>query len=187
MKARRAERYEGNPDCWQALSLFLRRLWSMKRILILIVGFACLAPSKPFAEQPDSVVTEIRKVVQVYVDANSRADVEAMMEMFSRQAGVVSIGDGHISRGWDAIRSEARKLVGFQDRYEILLGTVDVSSLGTGYALAIAPYTLILLTEEGVKVQVRGALTLVLEKSSGGVWKIIHEHSSSGADAAGCF
>jgi uncharacterized protein (TIGR02246 family) len=163
------------------------RSWQvMKRILILIIGLACLAPIKAFAQQPDGVVTEIRKVVGAYVDANSRADVDAMMEMFSRKAGVVSIGDGKIAQGWDAIRSEAKELVGFQHRYQILLGPVDVSSLGTSCALAVAPYTLVLLTEEGAKVQIRGALTLVLDKSSG-AWKIIHEHSSSGVDEVGCF
>jgi uncharacterized protein (TIGR02246 family) len=157
----------------------------MKRILILILGLAFLAPIEAVAQQPDDVVTETRKVVGAYVDANGRADVDAMMEIFSRKAGVVSIGDGKIARGWDAIRSEAKKLVGFQDRYRILLGPVDVSSLGTSCALAVAPYTLALLTEEGAKVQVRGALTLVLDKSSG-AWKIIHEHSSSGVDETGC-
>jgi uncharacterized protein (TIGR02246 family) len=158
----------------------------MKRILILIVGLACLAPSKAFAQQSDGLGAEIPKVVRAYVDANNRADLGAMMEMFSRKAGVVSIGDGKIARGWDAIRSEAKKLVGFRDRYKILLGTVDVSFLGTGYALAVAPYTITLLTEEGAKVNVRGALTLILEKTSGG-WKIMHEHSSSAVDEAGCF
>jgi len=158
----------------------------MKRSLILFAGLACLAASKASAQQPDAVTTEIQKFVRTYVDANNRADVNAMMEMIGRKAGVVSVGDGELSRGWNAIRSEAKKLVGSRGRYQILLGPVDVSSLGTGYALAIAPYTMTLSSEEGEKVQIRGALTLVLERSSGS-WKIIHEHSSSGADEAGCF
>ncbi len=158
----------------------------MKRIFILIVGLACLAPSKAFAQQPDGLVTEIRKVVHAYVDANNRADLGAMMEMFSRKGGVVSIGDGKIARGWDAIRSEANKLVAFRDRYKIFLGTVDVTFLGTGYALAVAPYTITLLIEESANVRIRGALTLVLDNSSG-TWKIMHEHSSSAVDEAGCF
>jgi uncharacterized protein (TIGR02246 family) len=158
----------------------------MKRILILIVGLACLAPSKAFAQQSEDLGAEIPKVVRAYVDANNRADLGAMMEMFSRKAGVVSIGDGKIARGWDAIRSEAKKLVGFRDRYKILLGTVDVSFLGTGYALAVAPYTITLRTEAGASVQIRGALTLILDNSSG-TWKIIHEHSSSAVDEVGCF
>jgi len=157
----------------------------MKRFLILLAGLACLAPGKASAQHPDAVTTEIQKFVRAYVDANNRADVNAMMEMFGRKAGVVSVGDGELTRGWKAIRAEANKLVGSQGRYQILLGTVDVSSLGTGYALAIAPYTMTLSSEGGEKVQIRGALTLVLERFSGS-WKIIHEHSSSGADEAGC-
>ncbi len=158
----------------------------MQRILVLIIGLACLAPSSAFAQRADDPGAEIPKVVRAYVDANSRADVGAMMEMFSRKAGVVSIGDGKIARGWDAIRSEARKLVGFRDRYQILLGAVDVSFLGTGYALVVAPYTITLLTEEGANVQIRGALTLILDNSSG-TWQIMHEHSSSALHEAGCF
>lgn len=158
----------------------------MERILILIIGLACLAPSKAFAQQADDLGAEVPRVVRAYVDANSRADVGAMMEMFSRKAGVVSIGDGKIARGWDAIRSEAQKLVGFRGRYKIFLGVVDVSFLGTGYALAVAPYTITLLTEEGANAQIRGALTLILDNSSG-TWKIMHEHSSSAVDGAGCF
>ena len=158
----------------------------MERILILIIGLVCLAPSKAAAQRADDLGAEIPKVVRAYVDANSRADVGAMMEMFSRKAGVVSIGDGKIARGWDVIRSEARKLVGFRDRYKILLGAVDVSFLDTGYALAVAPYTITLLTEEGANVQIRGALTLILDNSSG-TWQIMHEHSSSALHEAGCF
>jgi len=185
MKVGCAKKYVRNGDYRETLSFFRRRRWSMERALILIVGLACLAPSMAVAPRPDDVVTEVRKVVHAYVDANSRADVNVMMEMVSRTAGVVSIGDGKIARGWDAIRSEANKLVGFQDRYQILLGPVDVSGLGTRHALAVAPYTITLLTEEGAKVKVRGALTLVLEKTSG-AWKIMHEHSSSAVDEAGC-
>ena len=114
-----------------------------------------------------------------YVDAMNKADVTAMMEMFSRKSGVTSIGDAEISRGWDAIRTESDKIVGKEGSYKVSIGAIDATPLGASYALAVSPYTLTAATEKGT-VHVEGAMTLVLEKSEG-KWLIVHEHESTKA------
>jgi ketosteroid isomerase-like protein len=95
--------------------------------------------------------------------------------MYSREAGVTSIADGVITRGWDAIRTEADSIIGLEGG-RIALGSIDVTSLGPGYALAVAAYTFPVPTDRGNE-QVRSAITLVFKRIAG-EWKIIHSHSS---------
>jgi ketosteroid isomerase-like protein len=53
---------------------------------------------------------------------------------------------------------------------------MDTTFLGPGYALVVATVT-IDLSAGGNQAQMRGAMTLVLEKSTG-KWKVLHEHAS---------
>lgn len=122
---------------------------------------------------------DVQAFVKSYVDAANKADVTALMELFSREQGVTSIGDGDIQRGWDAIRTENDQIVGKEGSYKVSIGSIDVTPLGATYALAVAPYTLTVSTEKGTE-QLPSAMTLVLEKS-GGKWTIVHEHTSSKA------
>jgi ketosteroid isomerase-like protein len=135
----------------------------------LLLGAAPAAKSPPVRE-------DVQGFVRTFVEATNRADVTAVMEMYSKKAGIASIGDGEITRGWDAIRTESDQIVGKEGAYKISLGSVDVMSIGTGNAIAFAPYAVTLTTDQG-PMQLSGAITLVLEKTAG-AWKIVHEHTS---------
>jgi uncharacterized protein (TIGR02246 family) len=150
----------------------------MTRALALAVLLPCLFAIAAPAQPPDTVTTEVQKFVRTFVEASNKADAKAVMEMYSKKPSIISIDDGKITRGWEAIRSETNEIVGHAGRYKLSLGNIEVTSLGTTYALAVAPYSMALVTEDGATFQVRGAITLVLEKAAG-KWHIIHDHTSS--------
>ncbi len=149
-----------------------------KRVLCLLAPLSFLIAMSAFAQTADSLTTEVQKFLRVFVEAVNKTDAKAVMEMYSKKSGVSSVDDGKLTRGWDAIRSETNEIVGHQGRYKISLGTIDVTPLGSAYALAVAPYTMSLVTEDGATFQIHGAMTLVLENASG-KWQIIHDHTSS--------
>jgi ketosteroid isomerase-like protein len=156
----------------------------MRGTLLFILSMLTIAPIASSATAPATnaaakVRAEVQTFVKAYIEAGNKADITALMEMFSRESGVTSIGDGEISRGWDAIRAENDQAVGKEGSYKISVGSIDVMPLGAGYALAVAPYTLTVATAQG-DVQLPSAMTMVLEKS-GSKWVIVHEHMSTKA------
>ena len=149
----------------------------MSRLPVIAAALLSLPSLHLSAQATSSQRTEIQQFVRNYIDAENRADVTAMMDMISRGADVSSISDGEITRGWEAIRKDNDEVVGKEGSYRISLGSMDVSALGSGYALVVAPITLTLATQQGA-AQIRGALTLVLHRETGG-WKIVNEHYST--------
>jgi ketosteroid isomerase-like protein len=127
------------------------------------------APAKPGVTAP--------QFVKSYVKAMNRADVGSMMKMFSTASGVTSIGDGTISHGWHSIQTDAQQFVGRQGTFKFTVGAVEVTPLGTGYVLAVAPLTVQTLGQDE-DVEVPAAMTFVLQRE-GSSWKVIHEHWSS--------
>ena len=130
--------------------------------------------TKPHAS--DALRSEVQKFVKAYVEAQNKLDASAMMDMVSRDPAVASITMGELLRGWEAIRDDVDDMVGSNDDMTIALGTIEVVPLGSGFVLAFAPCSISYTDDEG-PVQTRGALSLVLEKSSGR-WKVLHEHAS---------
>ena len=149
----------------------------MSRIPTLGALLLLLSAPPTKAQAPTALRTEIQNFVRDYADAANKGDISAYTEMYSRQAGVTSIDDGTILRGWDAIRTEADSMLGKEGAYKISVGSIDVTPLGPGFVLAVAPTTINIQTDRGV-FEIRGALTLVLHKTTEG-WKIIHDHTSS--------
>ncbi len=153
----------------------------MSRIVVLVLALtlAVSGPPSLAAQQPSaaSVRTEIQQAVRAYVDAINKADAATLVEMYSREAGVTSVGDGQITRGWDAIRSTADSIAGAEGKYKVATGSIDVSPLGTGYALALTS-TILTVKSGDQEVQLRGAMTLLFKKI-GAEWKIIHDHTST--------
>ncbi|TMB98960.1 MAG: SgcJ/EcaC family oxidoreductase [Chloroflexi bacterium] len=142
---------------------------------LLVVG----GPLRLTAQQPSgaNVRTEIQQAVRAYVDAINKADAATLVEMYSREAGVTSVGDGQITRGWDGIRSTADSIAGAEGKYKVATGSIDVSPLGPGYALALTS-TILTVKSGEQEVQLRGAMTLVFKKI-GAEWRIIHDHTST--------
>ena len=155
-------------------ALQLKRSIAMGREIVLTVVAIVLGVSTPAAQS--AVRADIQQFVRAYVDAHNNADATATMGMMSRKSGVSSVTMGKISRGWDAIRSDVDEAVGSADHPKMVLGVIDVESLSPSYALVVAPFGANVSTPQG-DVQVRGALTLLLEKS-GGKWKVLHDHTS---------
>src|SRR5262245_8112311 len=148
------------------------------RILaIAVICIASLGASSTKASKSDAERADIQAFVKAYVEAENKGDASAIMEMFSKNADVASITMGEITRGWDGIRDDVDAVTGEAEKVQVALGTIEVKPLGANFALAFAPCTITSsAAEEGL--QLRGALTLILEKS-GKAWKILHEHTSA--------
>jgi len=151
-----------------------RRLFCLVASLFLIVGPAVAAP----ATAPD-VRSEVLAFVRAFTDAANRADVAAVMEMYDRSPSLLSVDDGKILRGWDAVREDANMVLGKEGLYKISTGSFDVIPLGPNRALAIGPVVITVQAKSG-PIQAEQALTLVLEKKQG-KWIIIHDHTSTKA------
>ncbi|HEY2924071.1 MAG TPA: nuclear transport factor 2 family protein [Candidatus Eisenbacteria bacterium] len=128
-------------------------------------------------QAPANPAVTAQQFVKSYVKAMNRADVASMMKMFSKRSGVTAIGDGSISHGWKSIQMDAQQFVGREGTFKFTVGLVDVTPLGSGYVLAVAPLTVQTVGQEE-DVEVPAAMTLVLEQADKS-WKVLHEHWSS--------
>ena len=124
------------------------------------------------AARRDSVLA----VVRAYIDATNRVDVQAMADAYSKSPSVSSAGIGDIRRGWEAIRAQADSLAGQEGVMRVSLGAIDVTALGAGHALVVSSVAIRVETEGG-PVQLRGVMTVILERTAG-AWKILHDHLS---------
>ena len=149
----------------------LAKLLVCALILIGSAGTDVDAQGMPTARR-DSVLAAVR----AYVDAGNRVDVQAMIDAYSKSPGVSSAGLGEIRRGWEAIRAQTDSLAGMEGLMRISLGAVDIMGLGSMHALAVSSVVVRVETEGG-PVQLRGAVSIVLERV-GGAWKVLHDHVS---------
>ena|SRR2546428_5152298 len=149
----------------------------MSRVLLAALVAGALATTGAAAQGAAAVRSDVQQFVRAYVDAENKPDdATSVMDMVSHKPSVSSAVMGKITRGWEAIRTLVDENVGSPLTPKMVIGVIDVEALGTGYALAVAPFSATLSTPRG-DIQVHGALTLVVEKS-GGAWKILHEHTS---------
>lgn len=154
----------------------------MRRHVWSIVLFSILAVPRGSRAATDSAVTaEIQHLVRSFVKATNEGDVDAIMDMYSHEPEVASLGYGGIARGREAIRADSQQLVGKAGRLRVSVGLVEVVSLGTAHALAFASGVVFSPVQVDSSVQVAPvsvALTFVFERSSGR-WKIFHQHASA--------
>jgi len=154
------------------------------RFLALVLAAFPLAIDCAIAQAASALRAEVEPVVRAYVEAHNRGDAAAIADAYIQQPGVTSVGDGRIIRGWDRIREyydQLDELTTAGGRLQIRVSSFDVVPLGPGYALVIASYGLTAALE-ATEVRQRGVMTLVLQKI-GGQWKVIHDHSSTRAEA----
>ena len=134
-------------------------------------------PAKP-GKSPATLVREVQRHVRDYISAYNRADATGLSYAFSRRADVTSVIDGEITRGYDAIRALNDEMAGEEvGSFKFAVGTLEVSLLGTGYALVVAPTTVTVKEPDGL-VQLKGAMTMVLQRTPDG-WRLINEHFST--------
>ena len=128
-------------------------------------------------QDSSAVKAEIQGLVKHFAEA-AQKDMNGMLAMYEQGPATVSIGNGQIQRGIEEIRKNAdTNLVGTLGKFKFDLGSIEVTSLGNGYALAVTPFV---MTENPSAVfsrQVKGVSTLVWKKTPQG-WKVIHEHES---------
>jgi len=166
------------PDCSKPTSLRLHRSFHVFKIIVTLALAAAIAlPAEAVAQAqtPARQREEIVAFVRGYVDAANRVDIDAAMQMTSRNPNVSSATLGSITRGWDALRAQADEAAGSGGMYQVALGSLDVTPLNQA-ALVVSTVTLNVTTPDGT-VQLRGAMTLVLERVAG-AWKVLHEHVS---------
>jgi len=142
--------------------------------LALVVILCLLSPAQ--AAAPTAANEQVQAAVKAYIDAVNRADVPAMMRMVSRKAGVSSVTDGAIERGWETIRTTNGQIVGKDGSYKMAIGSIDVLMLSASVAVAVTSFTFTTASDQG-NVQVPGAVSIVFEKT-GGKWLVVHEHES---------
>ena len=146
------------------------------RVLVLASMLLGAPGAARAAEGAPPARDEIVRFVRAYVDANNGADPISIMDMVSRKPETSMAEMGAINRGWEAIRAELEKLASTQGTHTVSLGTMDITPLGPGYVLVVASIDVDLGSGDG-EARLQGAMTLVLEKSSG-KWKVLHEHDS---------
>jgi ketosteroid isomerase-like protein len=144
--------------------------------LICLIAFPAAAVAAAPSTTPDTR-TEVLAFVRAFTDAANRADVVAIMEMYDRSPDLLSVNDGAIARGWDAVREQANQVLGKQGQFTISAGSFDVIPLGANRALAVGPVVATVQTQRG-PVQLDQVTTLVLEKRQG-KWLIVHDHTST--------
>lgn len=149
------------------------------RVLLLAVATAtAFAGAREAAAQamPAARRDSVLAAVRAYIDAGNRVDVQAMIDAYSKSPSVSSAGLGDIRRGWEAIRMQSDSLAGMEGVLRLSLGAIDVTPLGASHALFVSAVAVRVETEGG-PVQMRGAVSMVLERV-GGAWKILHDHFS---------
>ncbi len=124
----------------------------------------------------ETLEPEIEAFVRAYMAANQERDLESLMGMVSRRAGVSHISNAHIERGWDEIQRRTDLAFQAQRFPEISLGRLDVTPLGRHHALVIASSTIRVHLNRG-PTEFDSAETFVLERVRDN-WKILHVHYS---------
>ena len=123
-------------------------------------------------------VRDVQRHVREYITAYNRADATGLSYAFSRRADVTSVIDGEITRGYNAIRALNDEMAGEEvGSFKFAVGTLEVSLLGTFYALVVAPTTVTVKEPDGL-IQLKGSMTMVLQRTSDG-WRLINEHFST--------
>jgi uncharacterized protein (TIGR02246 family) len=152
------------------------RLVSTIGLLTALTGSA--VAQQPQGQSASPARAEVQKFVRDYIEAHNRADATSLSDAMSHRNDVTSVNDGNIARGWEAIRAANDEIAGQQGNFNVAIGTMDVTLLGSSYALVLAPTAINARNPQGQVVQVKGAVTLVLQKTEDG-WKILNEHYSS--------
>jgi len=128
------------------------------------------------ADSPPAIRAEVEQFARAYIEAHNGTEPSAVMDLISRRPEASSVTMGAVARGPEAIRRETGTLAGVQGSHRMRPDSMDVVPLGPGFALVVAPVSFEFATE-GLNSDLHGALTLVVEKSTG-KWKVLHEHVS---------
>lgn len=140
-------------------------------IMVVLLLAGCNAPDEAAVKQ------EVQVQLKQFAEA-AQKDLSAMLAMYEPGPSTVSIGNGQIERGIESIRKRVdTNLVAALGRFKYDLGSIDVTPLGTGYALAVTPFVVTEQPPTTFSRPIRGVSTSIWKKGPSG-WKVIHEHES---------
>ncbi len=149
---------------------------STTRLIVLALSLDTAIAAGAAADSPAAIRAEVEQFAHAYIEANNGTDPSVVMDLMSRKPEVLSVTMGAVARGPEAIRREIGTLAGVQGSHRMRPDGIDVVPLGPGFALVVAQVTFE-FAAEGLSSDLHGALTLVVEKSTGR-WKVLHEHVS---------
>ncbi len=157
----------------------------MKRTILalLVMSFVALGiyglnrPSHAQDPAKENMTGEIASVLAKFVYCANKNDTTSLLAMVSRKPDVSYIADGEVFRGYAEIKDHVEQLFELRGKYQFQLGSMDIANVN-GLALATGPYVLKLQGEDGA-VQMKGAVTFLLEKEGKKTWKITHMHRST--------
>src|SRR5262245_45946797 len=122
--------------------------------------FSLLLSGCDLFQDPSSNKAEIQALVKQFAEAY-QTDVNGMLAMYEQTPATVSIGNGEIQRGIEAVRKYAdTNLVSTLGRFKYDLGSIEVTHLGRGYALAVTPFVMSDNTATPFPRQIKGVSTL---------------------------
>jgi len=120
---------------------------------------------------------DVEAAVRAYTTGFNSGNAAAMAELFVRDARAALIEDGQLWRSWEKIRARLDSVADAPRLYgaKLELRTVDVTGLGTDYALAIVTYAEILGPPTN---QYPRAMVAVFHRAHG-QWRAINVHIST--------
>ena len=157
----------------------MRRDRQLQFALIVLSQLIALGCAKQSTQQISAAqtVTEVQALVRSIADAVGKGDAGRTMDFYRRDdPTITSASDGTLERGWQEISASTDSSMGLEGKFRLSLGSVDVTPLGPGYALAVAPILITVPTPNGEQ-KVRAIWSIVARHDSTG-WKVIHDHSS---------
>ena len=111
------------------------------------------------------------------MESANRSDFQTMMAMVVRRPDVLSVANGEVTAGWDAIREQVQQVnLVPADIHVSLTGDPAQYQLASDSFLVVAPYSLT-ATNSDRTLTLQAVTTLVLVRVDGD-WKVLHEHNS---------
>jgi ketosteroid isomerase-like protein len=152
-------------------------------VLALVVIIAACPHAKPaepvgpvHEATPKEVVAATRGAIEQWRQAYEVRSMDALGKLYAHDTDVVIVQDGVALIGWGSVEGLLRDRLSRAKEIHIRLKEVQVTSVGSNGAFAVA--TMTREVGDGVTtVTENGALTLVFRKEATG-WLIVGEHYS---------
>lgn len=151
---------------------------SHRRLFAAMLLTACASPSPfpgPPTMDPGRLLPDFQAQFTNAAAAWNRGDLDAFMSGYAPGDLPTYVAEGHLIRGFDAIRSRyAPSFAPGAGRDSLRIEEMQVRPLTDRYVLLTARYILF----RGDSTTASGPFTLLMERRPEG-WKILHDHSSS--------
>lgn len=139
-------------------------------------GSRAPAPAAPSASTPKEVVAAAKATIEQWRQAYEIRSVDALSRLYAHDVDLVVVQEGQTLLGWSSVEGYLKDRVARAGMIHIRLKEVQVISLASEVASAVATMT----REVGdgtTTVTENGTLTLVLRKQAA-AWVITSEHYS---------